>query len=67
MATPQSPLGIVKETNACCRVVYFGGLWVFSRVYGFFLVSGWARLWVVLGFLSWVMGFFCPFLLVVAG
>jgi hypothetical protein len=29
MATPQSPLGVVKERLACCRVVCFGGLWVF--------------------------------------
>jgi hypothetical protein len=67
MATPQSPLGVVKERPACCRVVCFGGLWVFSRVCGFFLMSGWALLWVVLGFLSWVMGFFFRFLSVVAG
>jgi hypothetical protein len=49
MATPQSPLGVVKERPACCRVVCFGGLWVFSRVCEFFLVSGWTLLWVGFG------------------
>jgi hypothetical protein len=55
MATLQSPLGVVKERPACCRVMCFGGLWVFSWVFGFFLMSGWALLWVILGFLSWVL------------
>jgi len=62
MMTLQFPLGVVQERPVCCRVVCFGGLWVISRVFGFFLVSGWALLWVVLGVLSWVLGSFCVFL-----
>jgi hypothetical protein len=38
MAMPQSPLGAVKGRPTCCRVVCFGGLWVFSRVGRVFLV-----------------------------
>jgi hypothetical protein len=73
MATPQSPLGVVKERPACCRVVCFGGLWVFSRVCEFFLMSGWTLLWVGFGlsflgsrvlfrFLSVVAGYLLVFL-----
>lgn len=58
MAMLQFPLGVVKERPACCRVVCFGGLWVISRVFEFFFVSGWALLWVVLGILSWVLFLF---------
>jgi hypothetical protein len=61
MVTPQSPLGGVKERPACCRVVCFGGLWVFSRVCGFFLVFGWALLWVVWAFFLGFWGHFFVF------
>jgi hypothetical protein len=57
----------VKERPACCRVVCFGGLWVFSRVCGFFSRVWLGSLWVVLGFLSWVLSFFFRFLSVVVG